>query len=248
MRFRQQAWFRGVTQALPIVMGYVPIGFAFGVLAQQAGLSTLNTLLMSLLVYAGSAQLIAVGLYATGALPLSMISTTFIVNLRHLLMSAALSPFLKHWPSWSLAGFAYELTDETFAVHTTQFVAGNVDRAPAFARNITAHIAWIGGTGLGIVAGQRITDVELLALDYVLPAMFIALLVIQIQDRLQVGVALSAGVLAVGLQALGLHRWHVMVATLIAATLGAMCEIWGARFGLGKSEQSRLRSSNLSER
>jgi 4-azaleucine resistance transporter AzlC len=209
-------------------MGYVPIGFAFGVLAQQAGLSTLNTLLMSLLVYAGSAQLIAVGLYATGAPPLSMISTTFIVNLRHLLMSAALSPFLKHWSPGALAGFAYELTDETFAVHTTQFAAGDVEQTTAFVRNITAHISWVGGTALGIVAGQRITDVKPLALDYVLPAMFIALLVIQIKDWLQVGVAFIAGILAVGLLMLGLDRWHVMVATLIAATLGTVAEVfWG---------------------
>ncbi len=239
MKSQRPPWLRGVIQALPIVMGYVPIGFAFGVLAQQAGLSTLNTLLMSLLVYAGSAQLIAVGLCATGAPPLAVVSTTFIVNLRHLLMSAALSPFLRHWSPGALAGFAYELTDETFAVHTTQFAAGDVAPAPAFARNLTAHLTWVVSTGLGIGVGQRITDVEPLALDYVLPAMFIALLVMQIKDSLQVGVALIAGVLAVGLVTLGLDRWYVMVATLIAATLGTVYETWG---------QGRWRSGDLGER
>ncbi|MEE8390137.1 MAG: AzlC family ABC transporter permease, partial [Anaerolineae bacterium] len=85
-------WLAGIIQAGPIVLGYIPIGLAFGVLAQKAGISTLNTLLMSLLVYAGSSQLIAVGLFASGVPALSVVLTTFVVNLRHVLLSAALSP------------------------------------------------------------------------------------------------------------------------------------------------------------
>ena len=82
--------FRGMTKALPIALGYIPIGFAYGVLAQQAGLSTINTLLMSVIVYAGSSQLIAVGLFAATVPGLTIILTTFVVNLRHMLFSAAL--------------------------------------------------------------------------------------------------------------------------------------------------------------
>ncbi len=91
------AWVRGVARAMPIVMGYIPIGFAYGVLAQQAGLSLFNTLAMSALVYAGSAQLIAAGLFAAAAPALSIVATTFVVNLRHMLFSAALSPYLRGW-------------------------------------------------------------------------------------------------------------------------------------------------------
>jgi 4-azaleucine resistance transporter AzlC len=91
-------------QTLPIILGYVPVGFAYGVLAQKSGLSGINTLLMSLLVYAGSAQLIAVGLFAAGAAPLAIVATTFVVNLRHLLMSAPWRPICDPgtrpaWPS-----------------------------------------------------------------------------------------------------------------------------------------------------
>ncbi len=77
---------------MPIALGYIPVGFAYGVLAQKAGLSAFNTVLMSIIGYAGSAQLIVVGLIAAGISPLSIIVTTVIVNLRHMLMSAALSP------------------------------------------------------------------------------------------------------------------------------------------------------------
>ena len=103
------------------MLGYVPVGFAYGVLARKAGISGINTVLMSLLVYAGSAQLIAVGLFAASTSALSIIITTFVVNLRHLLMASAIAPYLKRWRKYELAAFAYELTDETFAVHSAQF-------------------------------------------------------------------------------------------------------------------------------
>jgi 4-azaleucine resistance transporter AzlC len=216
----------GIARALPIVLGYLPIGFAFGVLAQKAGLTTLNTLLLSILVYAGSAQLIAVGLFAAAAPALSIIVTTFIVNLRHLLMSAALSPYLKGWRKRELAAFAYQLTDETFAVHATQFATFVPRKVEIFATNITAQLSWVAGTWLGIVAGQLITDVRPLALDYALPAMFIALLILQLRNRVHVIVAILAGLLALSLLQAGVEQWNVIMATVIGATLGLGIERW----------------------
>ncbi|MGE5653154.1 MAG: AzlC family ABC transporter permease, partial [Bacillota bacterium] len=86
----------GARAALPIVLGYVPIGLAFGVLAVQQGLGVPGIFLMSLIVYAGSAQFIATGMLAAGASPTAIIATTFLVNLRHLLMSASMSAHLRH--------------------------------------------------------------------------------------------------------------------------------------------------------
>jgi 4-azaleucine resistance transporter AzlC len=219
------AWLRGVVLAAPIVMGYIPIGFAYGVLAQQAGLSTRNTVLMSLLVYAGSAQLIATGLFATGAPALSIILTTFVVNLRHLLMSAALSPYMRHWRKGALAAFAYELTDESFAIHIARFIESAPPKAEVFAINATAQVSWIFGSWVGAVAGQLIADVKPLALDYALPAMFIALLVMQIKDKRHIVVAVTTGLLAVALTLGGLGHWSVIVATLIGATIGVVLEM-----------------------
>ncbi len=211
------------------MLGYVPIGLAFGVLAQKAGLPPLVALGMSVFVYAGSAQLIAVGLFAAGAAPLSIIGTTFIVNLRHLLMSAALSPYLRRWPKWVLAIFAYELTDETFAVHAARFGStpqAEPVRSTALVTNVTSQLAWVFGTALGVALGSAIADVKPLGLDYALSAMFIALLVLQIKSWQQVVVALLAGALAVGLQLAGVDQWNVMIATAIGATLGALLESW----------------------
>lgn len=222
-------WLQGMVQAVPIVLGYIPVGFAYGVLAQKAGLSPFNTLLMSIIVYAGSAQLIAVGLIASGLTPLSIIITTFIVNLRHMLMSAALSPHLQSWRKPELAAFAYELTDESFAVHATRINGQERPKSETIAINVTAQVSWVLGTALGIFGGQMIADIKPFALDYALPAMFIALLVMQIKNKVQVIVAVLAGVFSLGLYLIGFRQWYVIIATVLAATLGVVLEKWTKR-------------------
>jgi len=213
-------------QALPVVFGYLPIGFAFGILARNAGVSAENALLMSCLVYAGSAQLIAVGLFASGISPISIMLTTFIVNLRHMLMSAALSPHLKNWKPGQLAVFAFELTDETFAVHSTRFSQGPATQRETLLINVISQTAWVVGTLLGVVAGQIISDVRPFGLDYALAAMFIALLLFQLKDKLTVLIALASGGLSVGLLAAGVEQWNVIIATVFCATLGLGLELW----------------------
>ncbi len=221
-----QACIKGSILAFPIVIGYITIGFAYGVLARKAGISVGNTMLMSLLVFAGSAQLIAVGLIMTGISSASIIATTFIVNLRHFLMSAALTPYLKKWRKRELAALAYQLTDETFVIHATQFSAGRIDKTISFTINATAQTSWFVGTCVGVAASRLIADMKPYALDYALPAMFIGLLVIQINDRIKVWVALLTGILAVVLLRSGIDQWSVIIATLVGATFGIGVEKW----------------------
>ncbi len=221
-----QSWIGGVARAIPIVLGYVPVGIAYGVLANKAGLSGLNTMLMSVLVYAGASQLIAVGLFMAQVPAASIIITTFAVNLRHFVMAAAIANRLKRWRRIELAAFAYELTDETFAVHSMTRSADSFRKPAVFATNITAQISWVIGSWIGFSAGNLIGDIRVLALDYALPAMFIALLVLQIKHRIQILVAGLTGVLAVILLQAGLSHWHIMAASLIGASLGVLIEEW----------------------
>lgn len=222
----QKGWVAGFLRATPIIFGYVPVGLAYGVLARKAGLSPLNTVLMSILVYAGSSQLIAVGMFAAHAPVFSIIMTTFVVNLRHFMMASAIAPYLKSWQKWKLAAFAYELTDETFALHATHFPAGVPAPAEVFATNITAQTAWLTGTMLGIAVGQVVSDVKPLAFDYALPAMFMALLVLQLKHVAHVIVAVFTGILAVILLQVGMTQWYVMAATMAGATIGMILDPW----------------------
>ncbi|MGE4297415.1 MAG: AzlC family ABC transporter permease [Desulfovibrionaceae bacterium] len=220
------AWAATLRHAAPIVLGYVPVGFAYGVLAQKNGLGVANTLLMSLLVYAGSAQLIAVGLFGAGVGALSVIATTFVVNIRHLLMSAALAPHLRGWSRPRMALFGYEITDETFAVHATRFARGDTAPGVSLGINAVCHTAWVASTALGIAFAGLVGDVRPIGLDFALPAMFIALLVAQMRHAAHVFVALFAGAASVALFVGGVTQWNVILATMAGATLGTVLEQW----------------------
>lgn len=234
----------GVRRAVPVIFGYVPVGLAFGVLAVKAGLTPFETMLMSALVYAGSAQLIAVGLLGAAssfaAATWAVIFTTCIVNLRLFLMSAALAPYLRHWGRGLQAFFAWEITDESFALHSIEFQrlqqeAGAarpekctpVPVVPCLALNITAHLAWIIGSGLGALSGSFVADVRPLGIDYALNAMFIILLVAQIRNNLHIAMAVLAAACSVGLYMADIHQWNVILATLFAATVGTMLTLRG---------------------
>lgn len=212
----------------PVVLGYLPVGFAFGVLAVQAGLSPLAAGAMSLFVYAGSAQLIAVGLVAAGAGPAIVIATTFVVNLRHLLMSAALAPYLGRWRRRLTALFCYELTDETFVLHSARFAEAGANTSEAFAINLTAHAIWVAGSLAGALAGTAVPDPEPIALDYALPAMFVALLASQMKSLAHVAAAFFAAGVSIALLRLGVAHWNVIAATVAAATLGSVIQPWTA--------------------
>ena len=222
----KEFWQNSVTTALPVVMGYLPIGFAYGVLAINAGLTVFQTVLMSIIVFAGSAQLIAVSLFAQMLHPLSIIATTFIVNLRHLLMSAALAPHMRNWKQSQVAFFSFELTDESFGLHSLRFDQGNNQPNSSITINMICQSAWVLGSFLGAVAGNLIQDVRPFALDYALPAMFIALLIMQIKHRTHLIIAGISAILSLILWQLGATQWHVILATVISATIGAGVETW----------------------
>ncbi|MCX6055711.1 MAG: AzlC family ABC transporter permease [Chloroflexi bacterium] len=224
MKFNVGRFFDKISPAIPVMLGYIPVGFAFGVLSVNAGLSNFESVLMSVIVYAGSSQLISIGLFAAGINPISIIATTLIVNLRHLLMSASLSPNMKTWKKVEVAGFCFELTDETFAVHSLRFESGERKPLLAITINFVCQSSWVAGTVAGVLAGNLISDVRPFALDFALPAMFIALLLLQIRGHLYFWVAVIGGAASLMLWGIGLTQWNVIFATVIAATIGALIE------------------------
>ncbi|MEQ8964747.1 MAG: AzlC family ABC transporter permease [Azospirillaceae bacterium] len=220
------SWLSGLAKSTPILLGYLPVGFAFGILALETGLSPVNTIAMSALVLGAASQLVAIGQLAVGMPAPTIIATTFIVNLRHMLMASALAPYLRGWPRWRIAVFAYGLTDEAFALHAERVTRGPLMPPEAVTINLMAHGSWVAGTVLGVVAGRLVADIEGLGIDYALAAMFIALLVLQIRSLLLLAVAGASAAIAVGLALAGIDYWNVVIATLIAATAGVGIRSW----------------------
>lgn len=233
----------GMRQALPIVLGFMPVAFAFGVLARKAGIPATGAVCMSLMVYAGSAQFVAVSLLAGGASPVTVVLTTFVVNLRHLLMSAALVPALCRWPRALQWLFAFQLTDETFALHVRRLPTApghappQPPRVETLALNMTAHGAWVVGTAIGVFGSELVADVRPLGLDYALPAMFIALLLPYCRRSRRFALAAAlAGTLSVLLAVGGAGQWNVIMAAVCSATL---CTLLPARAGNARTAVSR---------
>ena len=228
----QAAWRDGAAAAWPICLGYFPIGMAFGILAQKAGLSILQSALMSILVFAGSAQLIAVGMISAGASVSAIVLTTFMVNLRHFLMSSALSVHLHRTGRWFVSLFAYGVTDESFAVNMTRFRSEGWDALRALAVNHTANSAWVAATVAGALLGSFIPE-GAFGIDYALIGMFICLLVFQLNGLIYLVTALVSGALAVFLALVWEGEGTVIVASVTGATAAYLvrgrCRIHGDR-------------------
>lgn len=214
-------FFRGARLAAPIIFGYLPVGFAFGVLAVQSGMTPMTAALMSLFVYAGSAQLIAAALWGSGMGTAGIIVTTFIVNLRHMLMSAALTPYLNHWSKPLQAWFAFELTDESFAANLGRFYSSGVNKAETLGLNAFAHLGWFAGSVLGALFDSAIGDIKPLGLDFALPAMFIALILPHFAIPRRLLAVFAGASLSLVFSLMGAGQLAVVLATLCAATVAA---------------------------
>jgi 4-azaleucine resistance transporter AzlC len=212
---------KGFLEAWPICLGYIPIGMAFGVLAQKAGLTPLEIGLMSVIVFAGSSQFIAVSMISSGASIAAIILTTFAVNLRHLLMSSSLSVFLKRASRLKLTVFAYGVTDESFAVNYVKFKQGGWDHNSALVVNHLPNMTWIAFTTLGGYGGRFIPE-GAFGIDYALIAMFICLLSFQLRAWKYVFTAIVAGISAVVLALIIPGNWYIVLASVIAATMGIL--------------------------
>ena len=211
----------------PVCFGYIPLGLACGVLAEKVGVSALESGLMSLLIYAGSGQFITLAMMQTMSPVISIVLTNFIVNLRYLIYTAAFSVHLKGQPKHFFLYFCHQITDEVFAVSYNMFEDKDAHWTPekAVGANILAHMSWTVSNIIGNLAGSVI-NVDIALASYTLTAMFIGLWAYYFYDRLLLNVGIFAGVLALVLSQFLDYKLHVVVATVIAATVGCALDYW----------------------
>ncbi len=190
----------GVKAELPILLGVLPFGLIYGVLASGAGLPASLAQAMSSIVFAGSAQFIAAQLIGAGTPALVLILTTLVVNLRHMLYSASVAPYIKHLrPRWKWL-LAYLLTDEAYTVTILHYQESD-DPQPAdkhwffLGAGLALWSTWQVSTGVGIFVGAQVPASW--SLDFTLALTFIALVVPALKDRAGWVAALVGGTVAV---------------------------------------------------
>lgn len=227
----RDSFLQGVKDCLPTLLGYLSIGFAAGVVEKTAGLTIAEIAMISIILYAGSAQFIAAGMIAAGSSASSIIITILLVNLRHLLLSAAISPYFRHLTPLRNLLIGSLLTDETFGVAIQKSAAkSRISEKWMHGLNITAYLNWFLANIAGAILGQWISSPEKWGLDFALPAMFIGLLVLTILARSRYVLDITVGVIAVIVAVLVSILWSpsmgVIAAALIASTIGMVIEQW----------------------
>ncbi|WP_233191600.1 AzlC family ABC transporter permease [Sporosarcina sp. P18a] len=212
-------FFHGLKAGSSIAIGYFPVALTFGLLAKTTGLSIIEATAMSVFVYAGAAQYMSLSLLATGVAPWLIVTNTFIVNIRHFLMTAALSEKVEPAPKWKKAIYAFGITDETFSVLATQ-KNRQVTTAFTFGVALIAYSSWVVFTAVGHVIGANLPQFLQKAMSVALYAMFIGLLVPSMKgNRKVVLLAVIAAVIHCALYYTQLLStgWSILVATLASA-------------------------------
>jgi 4-azaleucine resistance transporter AzlC len=210
----------GLVSSLPLAPSVFVYGTVFGGLAVQSGLHPLEVWGMSLLVFAGAAQFVAVPMLAAGASPLAIIATTYVVNMRHSLMAATLAPAFRAFPRPWLALVAHGINDESFAVA----VARRHPPDPwCFVGSVLAVAgAFLAGVPVGTQVGGLVADPARWGLDFAFPAVFLALVAAQLRRRADGLVALASAALAVAIALVLPGTWHIIIAGVLVSGLAAL--------------------------
>lgn len=221
---KQKEFREGVSDTLPLMFGMVPFGLAYGILGKSIGLSSGETIVMSILVFAGAAQFICLPMFVEGASLVMIGFTTLLINLRHLLMGASLAPYMKGLSMPFKALLSFGMTDETYAVTIHRAQNGGYSGAYQLGSNATCYLLWVMSTVGGVILGSHISDPLSWGLDFAMPATFLALLIPRLRDRVSIVVCLISLVVSVGAVMLVPGKWYIIIACLASVMAGGFME------------------------
>jgi 4-azaleucine resistance transporter AzlC len=224
MHEARNTFWSGVRAEFPLLVGVFPFGMIYGALALDAGLSRAASQAMSSIVFAGSAQFVTAQLVRDAAPALVILLTIAVVNLRHMLYSASLAPYLKGLSlRWKIA-LSYLLTDEAYAPTVLEYERTGVKPTSHWfllGAGLGLWTTWQVSTALGIFLGTAIPAEW--PLDFALPLTFIAMVVPNLRSSPMMAAALSAGLVALLAYALP-FKLGLIVAAIVGIIVGTILE------------------------
>lgn len=218
-------WKEVLKDCLPITAGIIPFGLTCGIMGRTAGFSTFEITFMSMTVFAGAAQFMAIAMINSGITNWGVIViTTFLINLRHLLMGASLSHHLFKQSKVIQYLLAFSMTDESYALTTNRIEKKGYDPYYQLGVSSFLYIIWLSSTFLGAALYHSIPNPLEWGLDFVIPLTFMVLLVPRLVNRTALLVALVPALTAV-LGSLYLPgKWYIIVSAVTASIVGGIIE------------------------
>lgn len=213
-------WMQGLKDAIPLLGGYIPVAISFGLISLQSGFSVLETILISTFIYAGASQFLFVAMVASGA-PLWLVEImTLLINARHVVYGPNIASYLNKDARW--IPLMHGLTDQIFAL-----AHARLPSMPSEARMgwytgaaLLAWFSWIGGTALGAIAGEELTQRWPLineVLPFALPALFLVLITPKCTNVLWTVTLLVSAIMALILKVAGFPNMAIPLAALSGA-------------------------------
>jgi len=217
----------GLRLSLPVVPGIIVFGLAVGATGARHGLTLIDNVLMNLLVYAGTSQLIALETWpqhftASAIAGLALICV--IVNARMLLITATLHPWLGALPAWQVYPALHFVTDPVWLIAMRYRTAGGADAAVLLGSGLPLWIVWIAATTAGHVLGGLIPDPRQIGLDLVMPLFLVALLVPLWRGRRRALAWVVAGAVALAVQQIAGGFWFIFAGALAGSVVGGLLD------------------------
>ncbi len=220
----KKEFYQGIKDTLPIMLGVVPFGLAYGTVAQATGLGAGETIVMSLLVFAGAAQFVSLPMFAAGEGMMMIGFTVLLINLRHLLMGASLSPYMARLPASLKALLCFGMADETYVVTINHAQSAGYSAGYQLGSNAVAYVTWAFSTIAGVILGSRIHDPLSWGVDFAMPATFLALLIPRLIDKISLTIGLVAAVVSVVASVTLPGKWYIIIACLAAVAISGLWE------------------------
>jgi len=240
MGSRRAQYLAGARTGIPVVLGFIPVGIAYAIMARQAGLSIPQTCGMSILVFAGASQMLAVGMVGQGAGIFAIVLATFLLNLRHLIMSTCVMNRMRPCGTAIKLLAAFGVTDESFAIFTTTeeknctifFFLGLIT---------VTYLSWDLGTLLGAVTSDLLPDILTASFGIALYAMFIGLLLPGLTGNWKLAaLAVLTALCNAILSGFIASSWALVLSTLLGAFAGVFFVELEESDGKGEAEHGRI--------
>ena len=222
----KEEFLNGFKKSLPIIMGYIPVSFTFGIMARGEGLSALNTVLMSMTSFTSAGQFAGVNIIVANGTFMELAITTFVINIRYGLMSLAMSQKIRKMSIVKKLILGFGITDETFTV--SSFEEGKISFPYMLGLSLFSYLSWVTGTFLGATASDFLSIRLQNAMGIALYGMFLALIVPSSRDDKPI---FSVVILALTISSIFRYvpllstissGWTVIIATIIASSFGAL--------------------------